>query len=249
MKKIGLTGILLTAAALLLPGAEKAAPVPAMKIAVFDFSTIDTVGQKFYRYTENRMPAMVYNQLTPADYGTIDDRMLGWVRGLEVQATLQERREDRDRQSHLNDRELARRDELAAKILNSPQRSTVIGSEYMIAALGDYPEAFSPVDRRALDDSLLAIELGTQADAMAQAKEKFGKLTGAEPLPFRDPHIWERMDLLLTEWHNTAEQNRTNLHSLVEISLVTYRIRWTLKRVLSMLIMEPCHMPELPRDF
>ena len=29
MKKIGLTGILLTAA-LLLPGAEKAAPVPAM---------------------------------------------------------------------------------------------------------------------------------------------------------------------------------------------------------------------------
>ena len=179
MKKIGLTGILLTAAALLLPGAEKAAPVPAMKIAVLDFSTIDTVGQKFYRYTETRMPAMVYNQLTPADYGTIDDRMLGWVRGLEVQATLQERREDRDRQSQLNDRELARRDELAAKILNSPQRSTVIGSEYMIAALGDYPEAFSPVDRRALDDSLLAIELGTQADAMAQAKEKFGKLTGA----------------------------------------------------------------------
>lgn len=156
-----------------------------MKIAVFDFSTIDTVGQKFYRYTENRMPAMVYNQLTPADYGTIDDRMLGWVRGLEVQATLQERREDRDRQSHLNDRELARRDELAAKILNSPQRSTVIGSEYMIAALGDYPEAFSPVDRRALDDSLLAIELGTQADAMAQAKGEVRQADRRNPCAVR----------------------------------------------------------------
>lgn len=105
-------------------------------------------------------------------------------------------------------------------------------------------EEINPVDPR-------IPELITEAlDRLEECnQELFGKLTGAEPLPFRDPHIWERMDLLLTEWHNTAEQNRTNLHSLVEISLVTYRIRWTLKRVLSMLIMEPCHMPELPRDF
>ena len=80
-------------------------------------------------------------------------------------------------------------------------------------------------------------------------QELFGKLTGADPQPFKDPHIWERMDQLLTEWHNTAEQNRTNLHSLVELSLVTYHIRWTIKGVLNMLIMEPCHMPELPREY
>ena len=76
-------------------------------------------------------------------------------------------------------------------------------------------------------------------------QELFGKLTGADPQPFRDPHLWERMDFLLTEWHNKAEQNRTNLHGLVEFSLVTYRIRWSLKRILDLLIMEPCHMPKL----
>lgn len=152
---------------------------PAMRIAVFDFSTIDAIGQKFYRHTETRMPPMVHSQLNSADYGTIDDRMLGVVRGLEMEAALQERHEERARQTQLNDRELSRRDELAEKILNSPQRSAVIGSEYMIAALGNYPEAFLPVDRQMLDESLLAVEVGSQADAVKQAREKLGELTGA----------------------------------------------------------------------
>ena len=42
-----------------------------------------------------------------------------------------------------------------------------------------YPRTFTPVDRRTLDDSLLAIELGTQAAAMAAAEQKFSRLSGA----------------------------------------------------------------------
>ena len=154
----------LLAAATLLPAAETPTATGQdmkIKVAVFDFSTIDTVGQKFYRYTEEKIPPMTYNQLNASDYGTIDDRMLGLVRLFENRATLLERQEERDRMNRINDRTLAMRDALAEKILNSPQRTTVIGAEYM------------------LDDSLLAIELGTQAAAMAAAEQKFSRLSGA----------------------------------------------------------------------
>lgn len=172
----------LLAAATLLPAAETPTATRQdmkIKVAVFDFSTIDTVGQKFYRYTEEKIPPMTYNQLNARDYGTIDDRMLGLVRLFENRATLLERQEERDRMNRINDRTLAMRDALAEKILNSPQRTTVIGAEYMLAALGEYPRTFTPVDRRTLDDSLLAIELGTQAAAMAAAEQKFSRLSGA----------------------------------------------------------------------
>lgn len=172
----------LLAAATLLPAAETPTATGQdmkIKVAVFDFSTIDTVGQKFYRYTEEKIPPMTYNQLNASDYGTIDDRMLGLVRLFENRATLLERQEERDRMNRINDRTLAMRDALAEKILNSPQRTTVIGAEYMLVALGEYPRTFTPVDRRTLDDSLLAIELGTQAAAMAAAEQKFSRLSGA----------------------------------------------------------------------
>ena len=172
----------LLAAATLLPAAETPTATGQdmqIKVAVFDFSTIDPVGQKFYRYTEEKIPPMTYNQLNASDYGTIDDRMLGLVRLFENRATLLERQEERDRMNRINDRTLAMRDALAEKILNSPQRTTVIGAEYMLAALGEYPRTFTPVDRRTLDDSLLAIELGTQAAAMAAAEQKFSRLSGA----------------------------------------------------------------------
>lgn len=172
----------LLAAATLLPAAEAPARTgqqEKIKVAVFDFSTIDTVGQKFYRYTEERIPSISYSSLNANDYGTIDDRMLGLIRLFENRATLQERQEDRARMDQLNDRTLTLRDALAAKLLNSPQRTAVIGSEYMLAALREYPQTFTPVDRRTLDDSLLAIELGTQATAMAEAGQKFRRLSGA----------------------------------------------------------------------
>ena len=48
----------LLAAATLLPAAETPTATGQdmkIKVAVFDFSTIDTVGQKFYRYTEGSL--------------------------------------------------------------------------------------------------------------------------------------------------------------------------------------------------
>jgi len=73
-------------------------------------------------------------------------------------------------------------------------------------------------------------------------KELINKVLGEPPRPFTDPHIWQQMDNLLTKWHADSTQSRNDLHSLVEISLITYRIRWSIKHILDMLIMEPCEM-------
>lgn len=71
------------------------------------------------------------------------------------------------------------------------------------------------------------------------------KVLGGPPQPFTDPHIWRQMDDLLTKWHADSTQSRNDLHSLVEISLITYRVRWSIKHILDMLIMEPCEMEVL----
>jgi len=73
-------------------------------------------------------------------------------------------------------------------------------------------------------------------------KELVSKIMGGPPLPFENPHVWKEMDKLLLQWHTESGQSRHDLHHLVEVSLVSYRIRWSLKNVLDLLIMEPCQM-------
>lgn len=78
--------------------------------------------------------------------------------------------------------------------------------------------------------------------------ELTNKVLGKPPQPFTDPHIWQQMDGILTRWHAQSSQSRNDLHSLVEISLLNYRLRWSIKTILNMLIMEPCEMEPLPSE-
>lgn len=94
----------------------------------------------------------------------------------------------------------------------------------------------------ALDGNIAQIVLEAMDRLEECNKELVSKILGGPPLPFENPHVWKEMDALLLQWHTESKQSRHDLHRLVEVSLVSYRIRWSLKNVLDLLIMEPCQM-------
>lgn len=172
-----LTAFLFLAAAALPAGAAEAeVPASPIKIAVLDFATIDTIAQKLYPRAGERAPAKPDSQLNDDDYGAIDDLALGLLRSLEVQSSLREKSEARERQTRQEDRELARRDELTSKILNSPRRVIVIGADYMTAALAAYPRLFSPLGRPVMEDALRKLGDGQRQE---EAWLRLAKASGA----------------------------------------------------------------------
>lgn len=137
------------------PAAEAPAPVPAPaqpakagkpRIAVFDFTTIDIQGQHFRDFTDRTVEVAPQNSLNATELGTIDDVMLGYVKMIDAEEERTRRAHDRRRLDNENDRNLARQYELADRILKSPQRTVVIGSAYMEAALGNY-DSVEVIDR------------------------------------------------------------------------------------------------------
>lgn len=44
-----------------------------------------------------------------------------------------------------------------------------------------------------------------------------------------EPHIWSKLDKLLNRWHDRFPYGSYHLHALVEVSLITYKIRWAAK--------------------
>ncbi|MBQ9501910.1 MAG: hypothetical protein IJU70_07125 [Lentisphaeria bacterium] len=125
-----------------------AVPVPAGKprIAVFPFTTIDIQGQHFRDFTDRTVRTAPQNSLGEAELGSIDEVMLGYVKLVDAEEERARRAHDRARLDAENDRNLARQNELADKLLKSPQRAVVIGSSYMEAALGNY-DSVELVDR------------------------------------------------------------------------------------------------------
>ena len=133
------------------PAAQPAAqPVPAApakpRIAVFDFTTIDIQGQHFRDFTDRTTAVTPQNSLSEDDLGNIDEVMLGYVKMIDAEEERTRRAHDRRRLDRENDRNLARQDELADKLLKTPQRAVVIGANLMEAALGQY-DSVELVDR------------------------------------------------------------------------------------------------------
>ena len=124
--------------------AAKAAPAAVGKkstlprIAVFSFTTIDIQGQHFRDFTDRYVQTDPQNSLNETELGTIDEIMLGYVKVLDANEERTRRAHARKRLDAENDRNLARQNELADKLLKSPGRAVVIGSAYMEAALGQY---------------------------------------------------------------------------------------------------------------
>jgi len=50
-----------------------------------------------------------------------------------------------------------------------------------------------------------------------------------------EPHIWRKLDTILNNWHNRFPSGSYYLHALVEVSLITYKIRWAAKEAVKLI--------------
>ena len=161
-------------------GGEKPAPAE-MKIAVLDFTCIDLVGQKLRLFKERPVNTDYKGILSQSDRRSIDDRMQGFVRMIDARIAGTAAMAGLQRDLRKSERDRAEREALARKILNSKQRPIVIGSEYMISYLGEYPETFSPVNREGIESALKTLDFGraqTPEDADRRIRE-FTEKSGA----------------------------------------------------------------------
>ncbi|MCQ2379360.1 MAG: hypothetical protein MJ025_00325 [Victivallaceae bacterium] len=124
------------------PPAPPEPPESAMpRVAVFPFSCIDIQGLNLSRFTDRIEPNRRSQETlaeTERDRMTIDEKMLGTVRSIDVRDEADYRRNLRTRLNRENDRNLARQLEIYDKIVQSSSRTMVIGAEYMEAELGRY---------------------------------------------------------------------------------------------------------------
>lgn len=173
---------------LVLGGAERTdaekekKPSKPFKIAVMDFTSIDIQGQKFYQYKPAPPPAAKTDSLNTADRFSIDRKMQGLVKMIDAQASSWQNYHENMRREVENDRARERREKLAGKIMNSPRRNIVIGSEFMIAAMGKYPETMTPVNRANIDRALAEIDFGASLTDDPQTLSKFTRISGADYL-------------------------------------------------------------------
>ncbi|SMB91339.1 Uncharacterized membrane protein YgaE, UPF0421/DUF939 family [Desulfonispora thiosulfatigenes DSM 11270] len=52
------------------------------------------------------------------------------------------------------------------------------------------------------------------------------KIEGKEISIDKTIRIWSKLDPIINKWHDKAEKNTYYLHALIEISIITYKIRW-----------------------
>ncbi|MFZ7104265.1 MAG: FUSC family protein [Peptococcaceae bacterium] len=78
--------------------------------------------------------------------------------------------------------------------------------------------------REILDLLLNALQITGHYNEELQRKVKGEK---TEILP--EPRIWSKLDIIINHWHDHFPSGSFYLHALIEISLVTYKIRWAAK--------------------
>lgn len=55
------------------------------------------------------------------------------------------------------------------------------------------------------------------------------KIAGETTKLLEVPHIWSKLDEIINQWHNQNYGDRDYLHALIEVSLITHKIRWAAK--------------------
>lgn len=50
-----------------------------------------------------------------------------------------------------------------------------------------------------------------------------------------EPHIWSKLDCILNHWHSRFPSGSYYLHALIEVSLITYKIRWAAKEAVRLI--------------
>ncbi len=131
MKKLLLMSLLI-AFCVLIHAEDK---ITKPKIAVFNFTTIDILGEKLYNFTPQKGDDSIQNSLTEKDLAVIDIEVLGYIKMIDAKSESERRLHDRYQVDIENARNRKRYETLADSILKSNKRSVIIGAEYMIAAL------------------------------------------------------------------------------------------------------------------
>ena len=62
-----------------------------------------------------------------------------------------------------------------------------------------------------------------------QNQELQKKITGETTTIAKEPHIWSKLDEIINQWHGHCCEGSYYLHALIEVSLITYKIRWAAK--------------------
>ncbi|MFZ5945423.1 MAG: FUSC family protein [Bacillota bacterium] len=88
----------------------------------------------------------------------------------------------------------------------------------------------SPQFRDILDLLNNALEITIQYNRELQRKVK-----GEETEAFPEPRIWSKLEVIVNHWHDHFPSGSFYLHALIEISLVTYKIRWAAKESANLL--------------
>ncbi|MHB8158833.1 MAG: hypothetical protein ACYDEQ_15840, partial [Desulfocucumaceae bacterium] len=68
--------------------------------------------------------------------------------------------------------------------------------------------------------------------------ELSAKLESKNSNHLSEPHIWSKLDKILNNWHNQFPSGSYYLHALIEVSLITYKIRWAAKEAAQLLAAE-----------
>lgn len=66
-------------------------------------------------------------------------------------------------------------------------------------------------------------------------KELRKKLQGEKVPPVEEPRIWSKLDLILNRWHDRFPSGSYYLHALIEVALITYKLRWAAKESVRLL--------------
>ncbi|MBZ4654311.1 MAG: Integral rane protein [Peptococcaceae bacterium] len=66
-------------------------------------------------------------------------------------------------------------------------------------------------------------------------KELIRKLQGQNTPPVEEPRIWSKLDLILNRWHDRFPSGSYYLHALIEVALITYKLRWAAKESVRLL--------------
>ncbi len=62
-----------------------------------------------------------------------------------------------------------------------------------------------------------------------------GKISDQSFQKAEEPHIWSKLDQIINNWHDRFSTGSYYIHALVEVSLITYKIRWAAKESVRLL--------------
>lgn len=156
--------------------------VKPLKIAVFDFSCTDLIGQKLISHRGEKVNESPQETLNDKDRRSMNSVMQGLVRIVDAIDGAIARQTNRETVVADNNRDYEAKAAVYKKVMEGQSRPVVIGAEYMSGYLGAHPDLFQSVDRKNLEDALVKVESDRKGASDVHALRKFATASGATHL-------------------------------------------------------------------